>query len=83
MFHNHTNQLPLFVVNRPAPNEPPPRYTRREREFINFDGTSLCLGTVVVLCIFLLLFLIVLGQVFIFHQLERTNANCIAIQSLD
>lgn len=83
MFHNHPNQLPLFVVNRPAPNEPPPRYTRHEHDFGNFDGTTLCLGTVLILCIFLLLFLIVLGQIFVFHQLERTNMSCLTMQSLE
>ena len=31
MFHNHTNQLPLFLVNRTTTSEPPPRHTRRDR----------------------------------------------------
>ena len=83
MFHNHTNQLPLFFVNRSTPNEPPPRYTRRERSNLNFDGTLLCLGTVLVSCVLILLFMLVLGQVLIFHQLERIGTHCFSMETVE
>ena len=75
MFHNHTNQLPLFLVNRTTPSEPPPRYIRRDRKFFDFDNNLLCLASVLVSCVLLLLIMIVLGQIFNFHQLERAAAN--------
>ena len=59
MFHNHTNQLPLFLVNCTTPSKPPHRYTRRDREFFNFDNNLLCLASVLVSCVLLLLFMIV------------------------
>ena len=82
MFDNHTNQLPLFLVNRTTPNEPPPRYTRRDRAFFNFDNNLLfgfrlnqLRSTFAIHDYF--------GQIFVFHQLERAAANCIAMQRLE
>ena len=72
MFHNHTNQLPLYVLNRPPAYDPPPRYSRHSRsERSRFDPSIVYLGSVLLFCILILLGSIVIGQVFILNELER------------
>ena len=79
MFHNHTNLIPVFALNRNLPDDPRPQYTRRAHGFRLFDSSTVCLSSfllflfffVFLFCFLILLLSIILGQVFILNRLEQ------------
>ena len=76
MFHNHTNQLPLYILNRTPPSDPPPRYSQTEQSTPRLDSSFVCLTLIFALCLLALIFLLVLGQVFILTHLENISESC-------
>ena len=76
MFHNHTNHIPVFALNRNLPDDPPPRYTRNNHGSRLFDPSTVCLSSFSLFC-FLILLLIILGQVFILNRLEQMAVTCL------
>lgn len=76
MFHNHTNHIPLYVVNRPIPNDPPPRYSRHSQRNERPSPNFICLSAILLFCFLLLLLLIILGQTFILIQVEQLANSC-------
>ena len=52
MFHNYTNQIPVFALNRNLPDDPPPRYTRNAHGSRLFDPSTHCLFEFVFACLF-------------------------------
>ena len=81
MFHNHTNQIPVFALNRNLPDNPPPRYTRIAHGCRLFDISTVCLSSFLLFCFLILLFLIILGQVFILNRLEQMTVTCLIQES--
>ena len=79
MFHNHTNQLPLYILNRTPPSDPPPRYSQTEQSTPRLDSSFVCLTLIFALCLLVLIFLLVLGQVFILTHLENISESCSTI----
>ena len=71
MFHNHTNQIPVFALNRNLPDDPPPHGSRL------FDPSTVCLSSFLLVCFLFLLLLIILGQVFILTRLEQMAVTCL------
>ena len=77
MFHNHTNQIPRFALNRNLPDNPPPRYTRNIHGSRLFDPSTVCLSSFLLVCFPFFLLLVILGQVFILNRLKQMAVTCL------
>ena len=77
MFHNHTNQIPVFALNRNLPDNPPTRYTQNAHGSRLFDPSTVCLSSCLLVCFLFLLLLILHGQVFILTRLEQMAVTCL------
>ena len=77
MFHNDTNQIPVFALNRNHPDNPPPRYTRNADGSRLFNPSTVCLSSFLLVCFLFLLLLVILGQVFILIRLEQMAVTCL------
>ena len=77
MFHNHTNQILVFALNRNLPDDPSPRYTQNAQGSRLFDPSTVCSSSFVLFCFLILLILISLGQVFILNRLEQMAVTCL------
>ena len=76
MFHKHTNQLPLYILNHTSPSDLPPRYSQTEQSTLRLDSRFVCLTFIFALCVLALIFLLVLDQVFILTHLENISESC-------
>ena len=76
MFDNHTNQLLLYILNRTPRSDPPPRYSQTEQSPPRLDSSFVCLTLIFAFCVLALIFLLVLGQVFILTHLENISESC-------
>ena len=77
MFHNHANHIPVIALNRNLPDDPPPRYTQNAHGSRLFDPSTVCLSSFWLICFLFLLFLIIIGQVFILNRLEQMTVTCL------
>ena len=77
MFHNHTNQIPVFALNRNLHDDPPPRYTQNAHGSRLFDPSTVCLSSFLLVCFLSLLRLVILDQVFIVTRLEEMALTCL------
>ena len=77
MYHNPTNQICVIALNHQLLDNPSPRYLQHASSSQFFDPSKVFLSSFLIFRIFILLLLIILGQVFIPIWLKRMAVTCL------